>query len=166
MKFFRPYNINKLESIHQFKIAGIDGKEIDFADFKGKKVMIVNVASECGYTPQYAQMQELYERFQDKLVVVGFPANNFGGQEPGTHDQIQAFCTKNYGVTFPLTAKIDIQTEPIYQWLAQKSQNKVLNSEVKWNFSKYLLNENGQLVSFFPSGVSPLDDVIVNYITK
>ncbi|MFT4758537.1 MAG: glutathione peroxidase [Paraglaciecola sp.] len=156
----------KLESIHQFKIAGIDGKGINFADFKGKKVMIVNVASECGYTPQYEQMQELYERFQDKLVIVGFPANNFGGQEPGTHDQIQSFCTKNYGVTFPLTAKIDIQTEPIYQWLAQKSQNGVLSSEVKWNFSKYLLNENGELVSFFPSGVSPIDDVIVKYISK
>ena len=87
-----------MESIHQFKIAGIDGKEIDFADFKGKKVMIVNVASECGYTPQYQQMQELYERFQDKLVVVGFPANNVGGQEPGSNDQIQSFCHKNYGL--------------------------------------------------------------------
>lgn len=155
-----------MESIHQFKIAGIDGKEIDFADFKGKKVMIINVASECGYTPQYQQMQELYERFQDKLVIVGFPANNFGGQEPGSNDEIQSFCQKNYGVTFPLTTKIDISTHPIYQWLAQKSQNKVLNSEVKWNFSKYLLNENGQLVSFFPSGVSPIDDVIVKYISK
>lgn len=160
------YNINKLESIHQFKIAGIDGKEINFADFKGKKVMIVNVASECGYTPQYAQMQELYERFQDKLVIVGFPANNFGGQEPGTHDQIQSFCTKNYGVTFPLTAKIDIKTDPIYQWLTQESKNGVMNSQVQWNFSKYLLDENGQLVSCYPSAVSPVDDVIVDFFSK
>jgi glutathione peroxidase len=166
LEIFQSYNINKLESIHQFKITGIDGKEIDFADFNGKKVMIVNVASECGYTPQYAQMQELYERFQDKLVVVGFPANNFGGQEPGTHDQIQAFCTKNYGVTFPLTAKIDIQTEPIYQWLAQESKNGVMDSQVQWNFSKYLLDENGQLVSCYPSSVSPIDEVIIDFISK
>lgn len=155
-----------MESIHQFKITGIDGKEIDFADFKGKKVMIVNVASECGYTPQYAQMQELYERFQDKLVIVGFPANNFGGQEPGTHDQIQSFCQKNYGVTFPLTTKIDISNNPIYDWLSKKSRNGVLNSKVEWNFSKYLLDENGKLVSFFPSAVSPMDDYIVEYIDK
>ena len=155
-----------MESIHQFKVKGIDGEEINFADFAGKKVMVVNVASECGYTPQYQQLQELYEHFQDKIVIVGFPANNFGQQEPGTNEAIQSFCTKNFGVTFPLAAKIDIDTHPVYQWLTQASQNEVMDSQVKWNFFKYLLDENGHLVSCFPSAVSPLDEVITEFINR
>jgi len=153
-------NRNKLKTIHQFTVQGIDGKDINFADFAGKKILIVNVASECGYTPQYQQMQELYEQYQDKLVVIGFPANNFGGQEPGTETQIHTFCTKNYGVTFPMTAKIDINTHPMYKWLTQKSQNGVMESQVQWNFHKYLLDEAGVLVSVFPSSVAPAECVV------
>ena len=153
-----------MESIHQFKVKGIDGSEINFADFKGKKLLVVNVASECGYTPQYQQMQELYEHFQDKLVVVGFPANNFGAQEPGTDEQIQQFCSTTFGVTFPMAAKIDIKTHPIYQWLTQKTANGVVDSQVAWNFFKYLLDENGQLIQYFPSAVDPFDPTILELI--
>ncbi|MDX1941391.1 MAG: glutathione peroxidase [Saprospiraceae bacterium] len=156
-----------MHSIHQFKVAGIEGEEIDFAQFKGKKIMVVNVASECGFTPQYQQLQELYEEFQDKLMIVGFPSNDFGGQEPGTNEEIRAFCTRRYGVSFPLTAKITIKgsnMHPVYQWLTQKTQNGVANSEVQWNFYKYLLDESGHLVKNFSSVVSPLDDEILGWL--
>ncbi|MFN7115512.1 MAG: glutathione peroxidase [Saprospiraceae bacterium] len=156
-----------MHSIHQFKVQGIEGNEIDFAQFAGKKIIIVNVASECGYTPQYQQLQELYDEFQDKLVIVGFPSDDFGGQEPGTNEEIQAFCEIRYGVRFPLSAKITIKgtsVHPVYQWLTQKSQNGVADSEVRWNFYKYLLDENGQLVKSFPSGVSPLDEQILDWL--
>lgn len=156
-----------MHSIHSLKVAGIGGKEIDFADFAGKKLLIVNVASECGYTPQYQQLQELYEAFQDKLVIVGFPSNDFGGQEPGTNEEIQTFCKQRYGVTFPLATKITIQgteVHPVYQWLTQKAQNGVADSAVLWNFQKYLLDEHGQLVQSFPSSVPPLDAEILSWI--
>lgn len=153
-----------VNTIHQFKVEGIAGLEINFEDFRGKKVMVVNVASECGYTPQYQQLQELYESFHDKLVIVGFPANNFGAQEPGSNSEIQAFCTKNYGVTFPLASKIDIETHPVYRWLTQKEQNGIMDSTVEWNFQKYLLDENGQLVKCLPSSVIPIDESILNWV--
>ena len=115
--------------------------------FKGKKIMVVNVASECGYTPQYQQLQELFEEFEDKLIIVGFPSNDFGNQEPSSNAEIKTFCSLKYGVTFPMAAKISIKgnsSHPIYQWLTTADANKKLDSEVKWNFNKYLLDENGQ----------------------
>ena len=155
-----------MQTIHQFSVEGIDGETINFADFKGKKILIVNVASECGYTPQYQQLQELFAEFGDRLIIIGFPANNFGGQEPGSNEDIRSFCTKRYGVTFPLSAKIDIHTHPIYQWLTRQELNGVADSEVRWNFFKYLLDENGQLIQCFPSAVSPLDEEILSLFTN
>jgi len=158
-----------VHSIHQFKVRGIEGSEIDFAQYKGKKLIIVNVASECGYTPQYQQLQELYNEFQDKLEIVGFPSNDFGGQEPGTNEEIQAFCEVRYGVTFPLSAKITVKepnAHPIYQWLTHENKNGVADSEVRWNFHKYLLDENGQLVKSLPSAVSPLDEQILDWLNS
>ena len=153
-----------MNSIHQFKTEAIEGGALDLSHFKGKKMLIVNVASECGFTPQYQQLQELHETFGNKLVIIGFPANNFGGQEPGTDNEIREFCSLRYGVTFPLTKKIDVTTHPIYQWLTNKAQNGVLDSEVNWNFQKYLLDENGQLLRTLPSSTSPLDDSIIDWI--
>ena len=157
-----------MNSIHKFTVASIEGEEIDFANFKGKKIMVVNVASECGFTPQYQQLQELSEQFPEQLVIVGFPANNFGAQEPGSNQEIHAFCTARFGVTFPLTVKVSVKgadQTPVYEWLTQKSANGVLDSEVKWNFQKYLLDEQGQLVATHPSNVSPTDDIIMNWLT-
>ena len=153
-----------MNTIHTFKVESIEGGEIDFAQFKGKKIMIVNVASECGFTPQYQQLQELYKGVGDKLVVIGFPANNFGGQEPGSNKEIQAFCSLRYGVTFPMAAKVDINTHPVYQWLTQKAQNGKMDSTVNWNFQKYLLDENGRLAHCFPSATSPFDDEIIGWL--
>ncbi len=156
-----------MPSIHQFKVEGIEGKEIDFSQWKGKKVMIVNVASECGYTPQYEQLQALYEAFQHKLAIVGFPSNDFGGQEPGDHEEIKAFCTTRYGVTFPLAAKISIRganAHPIYSWLTQQRQNGVMDSDVSWNFQKYLLDENGHLIKFLSPSINPLDEQVLEWL--
>ena len=157
-----------VNSIHEFKVEGIEGEEIDFARFKGKKIIVVNVASECGFTPQYQQLQELYEEFKDKMAIVGFPCNDFGGQEPGTGEEIWKFCSVRYGVRFPLASKISILDDPapVYRWLTRKDLNGVMDSEVRWNFQKYLLDESGQLVNFFPSTVSPLDEPILNWITS
>ena len=156
-----------MASIHKFKVEGIGGEEIDFASFAGKKVLVVNVASECGFTPQYQQLEELYEEFQDKLAIVGFPSNDFGGQEPGTNEEIRSFCSVNFGVKFPLSVKIAIKSPPVhpmYEWLTRKELNGVLDSEVTWNFQKYLLNEAGELVATHPSAVSPLDDAILDWV--
>ncbi len=156
-----------MNSIHTFTVEGIANQQIDFSGFAGKKIMIVNVASRCGFTPQYAQLQELYETYQDQLVIVGFPANNFGGQEPGTNQEIQSFCTTNYGVTFPMAAKIEVtgtRQHPLYNWLSQKSRNGQLDSTVTWNFHKFLLDEQGQLVKSLPSSVSPFDDQILDWL--
>ena len=150
-------------SIHDFKVEGLEGGTIDFASFKGKKILIVNTASKCGYTPQYESLEALYKKYQDKLVIVGFPANNFGGQEPGTNTEIKEFCTKNFGVSFPMAAKVSVKgndTAPIYKWLCSKSLNGVLDADVKWNFSKFLLDENGNLVAKFDSGVNPMSEEI------
>lgn len=149
-----------MNTIYQFTIEGLRGSTIDFAAFEGKKILIVNVASECGYTPQYKQLQELYEEMGDKIVVIGFPCNQFGAQEPGSNEKIQSFCDINYGVSFPLSTKIDVKgtnAHPIYKWLTQKSLNGVSDSEVSWNFNKYLLDEKGALVRHFPSATSPFE---------
>jgi glutathione peroxidase len=151
-----------MSSVHQFKIEEISGETIDFDTFKGKYILIVNVASECGYTSQYKQLQELYDNYKDKLVIVGVPCNQFGGQEPGTNTEIQAFCNVRYGVTFPLTKKVDVKGEnqhELYKWLTNKSKNGVQDSEVKWNFHKYFINPDGQLLKVFPSSASPFDVV-------
>ncbi len=156
-----------MHSIHQFKVRGIKGEDIDFALLAGKKIIVVNVASACGYTPQYQQLQELYEQFQDQMTIVGFPSNDFGGQEPGSDQEIQAFCSLRYGVTFPMTTKIRIkgsEAHPVYQWLTQKERNGVADSEVRWNFQKYLLDESGRLVRSLPSSVSPLDEAILQWL--
>ena len=153
---------------YAIKINGIDGKALSLSDFKGKKILIVNVASECGYTPQYAQLEELYEMKKDKLVVLGCPSNDFGGQEPGSAQEIVKFCQQNYGVTFPLTEKLGIKqnTHPLYQWLTQKQKNGVGDYEVAWNFHKFLIDENGNLVKSLPSSVTPLDNEIINWVDK
>ena len=147
------------KSIHQFKVASLDGGTIDFASFKGKKILVVNTASECGYTPQYKELQALYEKYNEKLVVVGFPANNFGGQEPGSNTEIKSFCELNYGVKFPMAAKISVSGDDmaaIYKWLTSKAQNGVLDAEIKWNFNKFLLDENGYMIEYYPSKVTPM----------
>jgi glutathione peroxidase len=152
-------------TIYDFKVEGLEGGTIDFASFKGKKILIVNTASKCGYTPQYEALEALYKKYQDKLVIIGFPANNFGGQEPGTNTEIKEFCKKNYGVSFPMAAKISVKGDdmaPIYKWLCNKSLNGVLDAEVKWNFSKFLLDEKGNLVAKFDSGVKPMSEEITS----
>lgn len=154
-------------SIHQFKVKAIDGKTIDFASFKGKKILVVNTASKCGYTPQYEALQKVYDQYKDKLVIVGFPANNFGGQEPGADEEIQTFCKKNYGVNFPLASKVSVKGDdmaPIYKWLTSKTENGVLDADVKWNFGKFLLDENGKLIQYFPSKVTPDSEEILKYV--
>ena len=151
------------KTIHKFKVVSLDGGTINFADFKGKKILVVNTASECGYTPQYKDLEELYEKYKDKLVIVGFPTNDFGGQEPGSNEEIKSFCQKNYGVTFPMAAKITVKgddTAPIYKWLTSKEQNAVLDATIKWNFNKFLLDENGHMIAYFPSKVKPMSEEI------
>lgn len=155
------------KTIYDFKVESLDGNEINFADFKGKKILIVNTASECGFTPQYADLEKVYEEYKDKLVIVGFPANNFGGQEPGTNTEIGAFCQKNYGVTFPLAAKVSVKgddTAPIFKYLTEKELNGVKNTTILWNFTKFLIDENGKLVDTFISTTKPTDDAITKYL--
>lgn len=155
------------QSIHQFKVNGIDGKTLNMAQFKGKKILVVNTASKCGYTPQYDALEKVYEQYKDKLVIVGFPCNQFGGQEPGSNEEIVAFCKKNYGVTFPLADKVEVKgenTAPIYQWLTQKSKNGVLDASISWNFNKFLIDENGKMIAYFPSNVKPDSQDILNYL--
>lgn len=157
----------KPETIYKFKVASLNGGTIDFSAFKGKKILVVNTASKCGFTPQYAQLEELYKEYGNKLVIVGFPANNFGAQEPGSNADIKSFCTKNYGVTFPMAAKISVKGDdiaPIYKWLTTKDENGVMDAEIKWNFTKFLLDENGVLIAKFDSKVTPLSDEILAYL--
>jgi glutathione peroxidase len=138
------------QGFYDFKVKTLDGKTFDFASLKGKKVMIVNTASKCGNTPQYKDLEELYSNYANSnFVIIGFPANNFGGQEPGTNAEIKEFCTSTYGVTFPMMEKISVKGDdmhPVYQWLTLKAKNGVMDSEVKWNFQKYLIDEKGNLV--------------------
>ena len=158
-----------MSSIYQFKVEGLVEEEINLSNFKGKKIIVVNVASECGFTSQYQQQQELHEELGDKVAIIGFPCDDFGGQEPGSPDEIQHFCKINYGVTFPLAAKVKIlgsEIHPLYRWLTQKAENGVLDSEVKWNFQKYLLNEEGQLIKVLPSSATPLSEEILNWVAS
>jgi glutathione peroxidase len=158
----------KKETIYQFNVQDLSGNAFDFAALKGKKIMIVNTASECGLTPQYEQLQAVYEKYKDQsFVIVGFPANNFGSQEPGSNAQIATFCQKNYGVTFPMMAKISVEgndQHPVYQFLTQKTKNGLEDSEVQWNFQKYLINENGELAKVISPRVLPTDSEIINWI--
>jgi glutathione peroxidase len=151
-------------TIYQFKIEGLDGGTIDFASFKGKKILIVNTASKCGYTPQYEELQALYEKYKDQLVVVGFPANNFMGQEPGTNAEIKEFCKSKFNITFPMATKISVKGDdmhPIYQWLTSKEKNGVLDADVKWNFNKFLIGADGVMIAYFGSKVKPMSEEIV-----
>ncbi|NQY06688.1 MAG: glutathione peroxidase [Flavobacteriaceae bacterium] len=159
-----------MNSIHQFVVKDIAGKAFDLSSLSGKKIMIVNTASECGLTPQYEQLEELYQNFKEKdFTIIGFPANNFGAQEPGTDEQIATFCQKNYGVSFPMMSKISVKGEDIhelYQFLTQKTQNGVTDSEVTWNFQKYLLDGSGQLVKHLAPTVLPIDEEVANWINS
>jgi len=153
---------------YDFVVKDIDGKEFSFSSLKGKKVMVVNVASKCGFTPQYEALESLYKKYQSKgFVIVAFPANNFLKQEPGTDAEIKEFCTLNYGVTFPVMSKISVKGDeihPVYQWLTEKAKNGIEDSNVKWNFQKYLIDEAGNLVKFFSPSTHPDDKEIINWI--
>jgi glutathione peroxidase len=158
----------KVETIYQFRVKDLYGKEFDFASLKGKKILVVNTASECGLTPQYKDLEAIYEKYKDKnFVIVGFPANNFGSQEPGSNEEIAKFCKSNYGVTFPMMSKVSVKGKDmteIYQFLTQKGKNGLQDSEVEWNFQKYLINEEGRLVKVLSPRVLPTDDEIVGWI--
>jgi glutathione peroxidase len=170
-------------SIYDFKVPGLSGGTIDFSKFAGKKILIVNTASKCGNTPQYADLEKLYEKYKDKLVIVGFPANNFGEQEPGTNEEIKEFCTKNYGVSFPMAAKVSVRgedTDPLFKWLVQQSGElakkvptdnskdivwrKFLQDPVIWNFTKFLLDEHGNLIAVFHNKVNPMSEEVLKYL--
>jgi glutathione peroxidase len=158
------------QNIYQFKVKDLAGNEFDFASLKGKKIMIVNTASKCGLTPQYKDLETIYEKYKSKnFVIVGFPANNFMSQEPGTNEEIGAFCQKNYGVTFPMMSKISIKgndMHKVYQFLTQKSQNGLQDSEVEWNFQKYLINENGELAKVIKPQTLVTAAEVVSWIEK
>lgn len=166
--FVGPDNVADVpESIYEFKMKAIDGSTIDFSKYKGQKLLLVNVASKCGYTPQYEDLQKLHELYGNKVTILGFPANNFGKQEPGTNDEIALFCSENYGVTFQMFEKISVKGDdmaPLYHWLSEEKYNGWNNEEPSWNFCKYLVNEKGELVAFYPSKVEPLSDDIISKI--
>ena len=157
-------------SFYSFTVTDIDNNQYEFIELKSKKVMIVNVASKCGYTKQYKQLQSIYEEYGgDDFVIIAFPANNFLWQEPGSNQDIKQFCSTNYQITFPMMAKISVKgndKHPIYRWLTQKSENGVMSSKVKWNFQKYLVNENGQLEHVYAPSVLPDDPRIIEGIVK
>lgn len=158
------------KTLHDFTVKDIEGNDFNLANLKGKKVLVVNVASKCGLTPQYELLQELYDKFKHlNFVVIGFPANNFMGQEPGTNADIMEFCTANYGVTFPMMDKISVKGDDqalLYKWLTQKEENGVMDEDVSWNFQKFMVDENGNLVDVVKPKESPMDDKIINWITQ
>jgi glutathione peroxidase len=165
--WFGGSEVPPAKSFHDFKMKSIDGQEIDFKKYKGKKVLVVNVASECGFTKQYADLQQLHEKHGDKVVILGFPANNFGGQEPGTNAEIKQFCSSKFGVKFQMFEKISVKGDdmhPLYQFLSTKDQNGTVSEAPSWNFCKYLINEKGEVVKFFGSRVNPMSDELVNLI--
>ena len=154
-------------SIYDFKVDGLEGGTIDLSAYKGKKIMIVNTASKCGYTPQYADLEKLYEKYKDKLVIVGFPANNFGQQEPGTNTEIKEFCQKNYGVTFPMAGKVSVKGDdihPLFRYLNDEAKKLGVDDPIKWNFTKFLIDENGKLIAVFSSKVTPMSDEVTKYL--
>ena len=156
------------KSIYDFKVTDIDGKPFDMASLKGKKVLIVNTASKCGFTPQYKQLEAIYKKYgPDKFVIVGFPANNFMHQEPGSNSQIKTFCTENYDVTFPMMSKISVKGDdiaPLYKWLTEKSQNGVLDAPIKWNFQKFMIDESGHLAGVAWPQDKPDSEKIIKWI--
>jgi glutathione peroxidase len=152
------------QTIYDFHAKGLDGKDVDFAAFKGKYILIVNTASKCGFTPQYKDLQELHEQYGDRVFILGFPANNFFWQEPGDNKEIEGFCQLNYGVTFQMFEKLSVKgnnQHPIYQWLEAKT-----GKHPSWNFCKYLIGKDGEVIAFYPSKVNPLDKVIIERVTK
>jgi glutathione peroxidase len=160
---------SRASGFYAFKVKTLEGANFDFSSLKGNKVMIVNTASKCGFTPQYKELEEVSLKYKDDLVIIGFPANNFAHQEPGTASEIRKFCTENYGVTFPLMEKISVKGSdmaPIYKWLTSKKENGVMDSEVKWNFQKYLIDENGKLVDVVYSKEMPNSDKISSWISS
>jgi len=168
---YNLYAQNTMEqTLHKFTAETLGGEKFDFSSLKGKKIMIVNTASKCGLTPQYKDLQALYEQYgSEKFVIVGFPANNFMMQEPGSNKEISAFCERNYGVSFPMMAKIDVKgndIHPIYSFLTQKEKNGVMDSKVTWNFQKYLINEEGVLEKVISPRTSPVDEEVIAWITK
>ena len=158
------------KSFYDFNVTTIDGKEFPLSSLKGKKVLVVNVASKCGLTPQYAKLQELYDKYKDKnFVIIGFPANNFMGQEPGSNEEIAQFCSLKYDVTFPMMAKISVKGKnmaPLYQWLTEKKLNGKEDAPVQWNFQKFMIDENGNWVGFVAPKESPLSEKIVTWIEQ
>ncbi len=156
------------ENIYDFKFNSIDGNEISFSDYKGKKILIVNTASECGFTPQYEELQMLHKAHGDQLVIIGFPANNFGGQEPGSNHEIASFCKKNYGVTFLMAEKVSVKGDdinPIFKWLCEQ-ENRTFKGEIKWNFEKFLINEQGTVMARFRSTVKPNSKKIISLLDE
>ena len=157
----------KQKTLHDFKIESIDGKTINFAKYKGKKLLIVNTASKCGYTPQYKALEEIQQKYKGKLVVVGFPSDNFGGQEFQQNSEIKEFCQKNYGVTFPLTTRVDVKGDnatPIFKYLCDKAQNGVLDAKIGWNFNKFIVDENGKVLAYFDSKTKPDSPEVLKYL--
>jgi glutathione peroxidase len=164
-----PMSLFSQSSFYDFKVKTLDGQDFDFASLKGKKVMVVNTASKCGFTPQYKDLEDLYVKSAGNLVIIGFPANNFANQEPGTASEIREFCTKNYGVTFPMMEKISVKGKdiaPLYKWLTSKELNGVRDTEVKWNFQKYLIDENGKLADVIYSIEKPGSDKVLNWLSS
>jgi glutathione peroxidase len=169
MMLFSVAAYTQTSGFYDFKVKTLEGKEFDFSTLKGKKVMIVNTASKCGNTPQYKDLEEVYTKYQDNLVIIGFPANNFASQEPGTASEIRKFCTENYGVTFPMMEKISVKGNdmaPIYKWLTSKDKNGVRDSEVKWNFQKYLIDEKGNLIDVIDPREKPTSDKVLAWISS
>ena len=154
-------------SIYDFKVPGLEGGTIDFSRYKGKKILIVNTASKCGNTPQYADLEKLYEKYKDKLVIIGFPANNFGQQEPGTNSEIKEFCTKNYGVSFPMAEKVSVKGDdiaPIFKYLTDEAEKMGFQDPIKWNFTKFLIDENGKLITVIHNRVNPMSEEVTKYL--
>lgn len=154
-------------SIYEFKVPGLEGGEIDFSKFKGKKIMIVNTASQCGNTPQYADLEKLHEAYKDKLVIIGFPANNFGQQEPGSNGEIAEFCKKNYGVKFLMAEKVSVKGEdihPLFKYLTDEAKKMGIEDPIKWNFTKFLLDENGKLITVILHKTKPMSEEVVKYL--
>ena len=163
---FNTFIMMSQQSIHEFSINTIDGESKNLSDFKGKKMLFVNTASQCGFTPQYMELQELHEKHGDELVIIGFPANNFGGQEPGSNDQIKTFCKKNYGVSFMLSEKVSVKgknIDPIFKWL-NAQDNQSFKGDIMWNFEKYLIDESGKLIKRYRSMTKPDSDKIISLI--
>ncbi len=161
-------NSQTSKSFYDFKATTLEGKPFDLSSLKGKKVLVVNTASKCGYTPQYAQLEALYKKYSGKdFVIIGFPANNFMSQEPGTNGEIREFCSTKFGVTFPMMSKISVKgknIDPLYSWLTNKDENGVMDAPVKWNFQKFMIDENGKLIGMVPPTDVPDCDKIINWI--